>query len=429
MAITVNGNGTITGISAGGLPDDVITVADLANSINTSIAANTAKTGITSAQTSAITANTAKTGITSSQATAITAALPKAGGTMTGNIAHAGDFTIDAGGDITLDADGADIKLKDAGTLFGSLVNASGDFKIVTEVADKDLIFRGNDGGSFITALTLDMSDAGFATFNNGITVGGNCFVPDNFKINLGTGNDLQIYHDGNNSYVKDAGDGDLYLMGSAEVLIRSAANANMIKCVTGAQVNLYYDNAVKLATSSTGVTVNGAIAGATNLGKITKVTMAYNSSTRSAFSYSRDLFARNNEMVGWKVGFSFVKESASTDIMVVFCMQVAKMRDCYQCATYSGTNYNSTFFKRFAFSGSISIGDNSVTQGMTITGTAIYPASELNSTGNKQFYWAMGRPNDGYNSSYILNPNTTEDAMYGGATTSTITVYEGDFT
>ena len=71
MAITVNGNGTITGISAGGLPDDVITVADLANSINTSIAANTAKTGITSAQTSAITANTAKTGITTAQAAAV----------------------------------------------------------------------------------------------------------------------------------------------------------------------------------------------------------------------------------------------------------------------------------------------------------------------------------------------------------------------
>ena len=44
--------------------------------------------------------------------------LPLAGGTMTGNIVHASDFTIDAGGDITLDADGADIILKDGGTSF-----------------------------------------------------------------------------------------------------------------------------------------------------------------------------------------------------------------------------------------------------------------------------------------------------------------------
>jgi hypothetical protein len=156
---------------------------------------------------------------------------------------------------------------------------------------------------------------------------------------------------------------------------------------------------------------------------------MAYNSSTRSAFGYSRDLFARNNEMVGHKIGFSFVKDSATTDIMVVWCINVTAMRNCYQCATYSGTNYNSTFFKRFGFSGSKSIAENSGEKGMTITGTAIYPASELNSTGTKSFYWAMGRLNDGYNSSYVLNPDTNDDAEFGGATTSTITVLEGDFT
>ena len=71
MSIVINGGGTVTGISAGGLPDDVITADDLANSINSAIAANTAKTGISSAQTSAITANTAKTGITTAQAAAV----------------------------------------------------------------------------------------------------------------------------------------------------------------------------------------------------------------------------------------------------------------------------------------------------------------------------------------------------------------------
>ena len=193
--------------------------------------------------------------------------------------------------------------------------------------------------------------------------------------------------------------------------------------------VELYHNNAKKIETTATGVTVTGAIAGATNLGKITKVTMAYNSSTRSAFGFTRDLFARNNEMVGHKIGFSFVKASASTDIMVVFCIQATSMRACYQCATYSGTNYSSTHFKRFAFSPSISIDDNEATTGITVTGTAIYPAAELDSTGTKNFYWAMGRLNDGYNSSYVLNPDTNDHANYGGATTSTITVYEGDFT
>ena len=46
----------------------------------------------------------------------------------------------------------------------------SSDFVITTGVQDKDFIVKGNDGGSAITALTIDMSGAGAATFNNDIT-------------------------------------------------------------------------------------------------------------------------------------------------------------------------------------------------------------------------------------------------------------------
>jgi len=60
-------------ITIADIADDAVTADKLANSINSAIAANTAKTGITSGQASAITANTAKTGITSGQASAITA--------------------------------------------------------------------------------------------------------------------------------------------------------------------------------------------------------------------------------------------------------------------------------------------------------------------------------------------------------------------
>ena len=81
-----------------------------------------------------------------------------------------GDLTLDVAGDIILDADGAEIKLKDGGTQFGNLYTSSSNFYIQSTVQDKDLIFQGNDGGSGITALTLDMSSAGAATFNNDVT-------------------------------------------------------------------------------------------------------------------------------------------------------------------------------------------------------------------------------------------------------------------
>ena len=98
--------------------------------------------------------------------------LPLAGGTMTGNIAHASDFTLDVGGDINLDADGADINLKDGGTAMGRLGLENGDLNIASSQQDYDIRLKGNDGGSVITALHLDMSNAGAATFNSSISSG-----------------------------------------------------------------------------------------------------------------------------------------------------------------------------------------------------------------------------------------------------------------
>tara|TARA_R110000772_G_scaffold228087_1_gene338857 strand:+ start:122 stop:1120 length:999 start_codon:yes stop_codon:yes gene_type:complete len=83
---------------------------------------------------------------------------------------NTGDMTFDAAGDIILDADGADILFKDAGTLIAKISNSSSDFIINTQVDDKDFIIKGQDATSEITALTIDMSAAGAATFNNDVT-------------------------------------------------------------------------------------------------------------------------------------------------------------------------------------------------------------------------------------------------------------------
>ena len=81
--------------------------------------------------------------------------------------------TLDAPGDIHLDADGGDIKFYDGGTQFGEVTNSSTDLVVKSTTSDKDVIIKGNDGGSAITALTLDMSEAGKATFNNDVIVSG----------------------------------------------------------------------------------------------------------------------------------------------------------------------------------------------------------------------------------------------------------------
>ena len=73
-------------------------------------------------------------------------------------ISDGGDFTIDVGGNITLDGDdGGQVRFKDGGTEYLSIYNSSSDAIFQTQVSDKDILFKGNDGGSVITALTLDM--------------------------------------------------------------------------------------------------------------------------------------------------------------------------------------------------------------------------------------------------------------------------------
>jgi len=80
--------------------------------------------------------------------------------------ADGSDGIIDTAGDIIFDVDGGEIRFKDAGTEIGVISNNSTNLKIQSSVSDKDMQFFGNDGGSPITALTLDMSDVGSATFN-----------------------------------------------------------------------------------------------------------------------------------------------------------------------------------------------------------------------------------------------------------------------
>ena len=86
------------------------------------------------------------------------------------SVSTAADFTIDAGSNINLDADGAVIKLKDGGTEFGRLSRVSSDLVIKSSGNNNDMLFKGQDGGATITALQLDMSEGGNAQFLGNIS-------------------------------------------------------------------------------------------------------------------------------------------------------------------------------------------------------------------------------------------------------------------
>lgn len=94
-----------------------------------------------------------------------------------------GDLTIDSAGHIVLDADGGELQFKDGGTAIGTIYNSGSNLAIYSAGTDNDLLLQGNDGGSLITALSLDMSAAGAATFNNDVTA----FSDERLKENIET--------------------------------------------------------------------------------------------------------------------------------------------------------------------------------------------------------------------------------------------------
>jgi len=107
-----------------------------------------------------------------------------------------GDMTLDGAGDIVLDTGGNEIDLKNNGTHFGRLqVFDTSGFRIWSMGQDKDMYFMGNDGGSDVTALTLDMSEAGAATFNAGITLNGDFITTtagtSNLRLGVNAGNSI----------------------------------------------------------------------------------------------------------------------------------------------------------------------------------------------------------------------------------------------
>ena len=94
---------------------------------------------------------------------------------------------------------------------------------------------------------------------SNGNTTGGtDISFGDNDKAVFGAGSDLQIYHDASDSYIVDGGTGNLRIQGEDIYLMNAAGTEVKIRADDDSFVKLYFDNAEKLATTSSGVDVTG---------------------------------------------------------------------------------------------------------------------------------------------------------------------------
>ena len=134
--------------------------------------------------------------------------------------------------------------------------NVSGTAATVTGAAQSNITSVGTLTGLTIGGdLTLDSAGAVvYDKSEKALTFG------DNHKAKFGTGGDLQVYHDGANSYVRHVGTGNLNLSGDEVRILNQANDELKALFTTDGSVELYEDNVKRLETSVYGVTVTGTV-------------------------------------------------------------------------------------------------------------------------------------------------------------------------
>ena len=119
------------------------------------------------------------------------------------------------------------------------------------------------DTGIIVSGIVTANSFKGDGSSLTGITtVGGARGVDfnDNVKIRLGTGNDLQIYHDSNHSYIDDAGVGNLRLRSGTLEITNLASNKTSAVFSSGGGQTLNFNNSAKFVTTNSGAIVTGVL-------------------------------------------------------------------------------------------------------------------------------------------------------------------------
>jgi hypothetical protein len=186
------------------------------------------------------------------------------GDSMTGDLSFGDNdkAIFGAGSDLQIYHSGTHSYISDTGQ--GNLTITAGNF-YVNNAADNQNMISAINGGA--TSLMYN-GGTKLATKSNGVTVTGemasdSISLNDNAKANFGNSNDLQIYHDGTQSIISEAGTGNLSIRSSAGTYIQKYdGTETMAYFAHDDGVYLYFNNSLKFQTTSSGITVNGTING-----------------------------------------------------------------------------------------------------------------------------------------------------------------------
>ena len=191
----------------------------------------------------------------------------------------------------------------DTNTYFG--FNGLDNFKLTAGGNDNfavnaSTVYLKHTGNTKLITKSTGVAVTGYLSVTSGVDViGGNIDLVDNSKIRLGTSQDLQIYHDGSNSYIKDVGTGNLNILASTSInLLNGDSSDYMARFNDNGSNQFFYDGSKKLETTSTGVSVTG---GGTFTGSIdtTAVNIKVGSATHGTITSSSSSLTLNARNTG----------------------------------------------------------------------------------------------------------------------------------
>ena len=137
---------------------------------------------------------------------------------------------------------------------------------VASQIADQSVSnaeFETLDGADTSTTIQAQLNAVLGA---GGGTMTGNLNFGDDVKARFGTANDLEIFHDGNDSIIADTGTGALEMRASVLNVRNAADTQDMIQATEGGAVTLYHNNSAKVATTSSGVNVTGTVSATVGL-------------------------------------------------------------------------------------------------------------------------------------------------------------------
>ena len=112
----------------------------------------------------------------------------------------------------------------------------------------------GSYSGNLTVGSGVTIGPAGVATFSGTADV----HLYDGVQLNVGDASDLEIYHNGTDSYIKGGSSGELVIRHDAITMQAASSTDTYFDAVYDAEVSLRYNNSKKFETTNDGVKVTG---------------------------------------------------------------------------------------------------------------------------------------------------------------------------